>query len=199
FKYDTIIYNAINYNCKRKNRTTEIPIKGAPTCYSIGCGYGNGRIVPYRIRGRGDWYFEILFAKKDADLFFNLFDTDFDSTIYYFQAFTDCGNNQIIVAQNRKYGIINYRNEIITPIIYHDIVKRNNSLYDYTRIDVNEYKYSLFEYMLNQKSGFLNYRGEVITPPIYTKFYFTFKKYSLVQTNDNKLVYIDSFGKQYSK
>lgn len=201
FKYDTIIYTCTNFYCKRKKKITRIPIKGAK-CGGVERGGEGPYHGKFTIIYQNSWGTGVVF-RKDQDLrteiLKNMNHGNFDSLITFFNVFTELGNNQIIVAQNKKYGIISYKNEIITPLIYDNIVMRNNSLYGYTSIDVNEYKYSLFEYMLNQKSGFLNYKGEVITPPIYTKFYFTFKKYSLVQTNDNKLVYIDSFGKQYSK
>ena len=96
-----------------------------------------------------------------------------------------------IVRIGNKWGTINDSGKTITPISLDSIQVVGN----YTTFDIHKpIKYYSGNYL-----GFINTEGVVITKPKYKDFYFTVRQFTLVRTSDNKLVYIDSKGKEYYK
>ena len=96
-----------------------------------------------------------------------------------------------IVRINKEWGTINLNNQIITPIAL-DSIQIILSLSDFD-------KHKLIKYYSKNKVGFINTSGVMVTKPKYLDSYFNLMQFTLVRTSKNKLVYIDSKGKEYYK
>lgn len=96
-----------------------------------------------------------------------------------------------VVRIGKKWGTINDLGTTITPILLDSVQIVSN----YSDFDVQK----PIKYYSGNSVGFINSNGVVITKPKYKDFYYTVGKFTLVKTLDNKLVYIDSKGKEYYK
>lgn len=181
FQYDTIQFNYYPpFYCTKNKQMLCLDINEKPIRMEATCGLSSS----------GHMFFTYTKNNKIGILQYNQpYVADSLPNIYdeFYEYF--CG--VAIVRIHKKWGTINLNNQIITPIAL-DSIQMILSLSDFD-------KYKLIKYYSKSKVGFINTSGVTVTKPKYKDSYFNLMQFTLVRTSKNKLVYIDSKGKEYYK
>lgn len=182
FQYDTIAFNSTPpFYCIKNKITMWLNINEMPIIMEGTCGQSS--------IGRAFWTYKK--NNKIGLLKFNTPPNPTDSLPNIYDELHEYSEGIALVRIGKKWGTINSSGKTITNISLDSVQIVNN----YTDFDIHK----PIKYYYNNQVGFINSHGIVITKPKYKEFYFTIRQFTLVRTANNKLVYIDSNGKEYYK
>lgn len=178
-QYDTIVFNGYPpFYCMKDKKEIWLDINEKSVPIVRGC--------EVKSSGRSFWTYKK--NKKIGLLKFNYPDKT-DSLPNIYDELHEYIEGIALVRIDKKWGTITNTGKIITPVSLDSVQIQNNI----TDSDIHK----PIKYYEKNHIGFINTKGLIITKAIYKESYYTAGRFTLVLTEDNNLVYIDSDGRKY--
>lgn len=183
FEYDTIAYYKPYFNCIKNEIEINIDENGEIDSLDY---FGRCGGIIYTARS----CFAIEKNNKILLLNFSKNDSIPDTLSTTYDELIEFNDAVAAVKIGKKWGIVNCAGKVITDFMFDSVsvVEYNSSNQD-----------QLSQYFTNGQMGFLNCRGKIVTSAKFKDFIFSYNEFSLVLTNDDRLVYIDNKGREYYK